>query len=162
MLIVRSTLRCALACGGNEARETLRLVKRLAKWFGTHQHRSREPSESEPVSASLHKLEATNLPELGKSAAYEELTEECPHGATRGDWGGRATTVHSRSREIRPSLEMAGCHIHKVCVETITRHTLESEVGAVNISYEADVMSVEQRDRTVLRVCLENKGGPLE
>jgi hypothetical protein len=148
VLIIRSALRCALTCGGNETRETLRSVIRLAKRGGTLRHRNREPSESELASASLHKSVVTNLPEMVKSDIRGDLTVEYNHETRWGDWRGRVMKEQGRSREIRPSAGKAGCLFAKACEESITRIALESEVGAVYSSVEADVMSVELRDRT--------------
>ena len=69
MLIVRSTCSCALACGGDKARETGRsaLVSDEGGWHPPDNEVA-SPNASEPVSASLHHWRSANLPEVVKPA----------------------------------------------------------------------------------------------
>lgn len=94
MLIVRSTCSCALACGGNNARETLRSVGSPAGedgWSPTDGEVA-SPNASELDSASLHQWRPANLPNVVKPAIDGEATNASIHRAVRGDWRERATT----------------------------------------------------------------------
>jgi hypothetical protein len=92
MLIVRMTFSRAMACAGNQSRETL--------WSSMKLHgKSRmvllndkdvSPNVSEPDSASLHyKPLMVKLPKMLKPVTREEETNRSTHGISRGDWGGR-------------------------------------------------------------------------
>ena len=69
MFIVHSTCSCALACGGDKARETGRsaLVSDEGGWHPPDNEVA-SPNASEPVSASLHHWRSANLPEVVKPA----------------------------------------------------------------------------------------------
>ena len=95
-----STRSRGLPRGGNRARGAVRCLGRTAlgaKGRVLSGRRRREPSESKPDSASLHKSVVTNLPEVVKSETCGEARSESTCRATRGDWGGHASKERSRN-----------------------------------------------------------------
>ncbi len=93
MIIVCSSISCALACGGNEACETLRywvLTQCEAGWY---------PADNEDVSPNEVNLSrprytnfpAANLPNVLKPAIDMEEINACTYRAGRGDWRERAS-----------------------------------------------------------------------
>lgn len=96
MLIACSTFSCALACAGDQSRETLRSLQILYLYilhgeggWTPPDNEGMSPNVSELDSASLHYPLAVNLPEVMKPATSEEVTSICTHWATRGAWRGR-------------------------------------------------------------------------
>ena len=93
MIIVCSSISCALACGGNEACETLRC--RVSTWCEAGWH----PADDEDVSPNkvnlfrprYTKFPAANLPEVLKPAIGMEEINTCTYRAGRGDWRERAS-----------------------------------------------------------------------
>jgi hypothetical protein len=92
MLIACSTFSCALACAGDQSRETLRSLRLHGEvgWTPTDSE-DMSPNVSELDSASLHHLLAVNLPEVLKPATNEEATSMSTHWAIRGDWRERVS-----------------------------------------------------------------------
>jgi hypothetical protein len=87
MLIACSTFSCALACAGDQSRETLRsLLLHGEGGWPPLDNEDVSPNVSELDSASLHQLLAVNLPEMLKPATSEEATSMSTHWAIRGDW----------------------------------------------------------------------------
>jgi len=87
MLIACSTFSCALACAGDQSRETLRsLLLHGEGGWPPLDNEDVSPNVSELDSASLHQLLAVNLPEMLKPATIEEATSMSTHWAIRGDW----------------------------------------------------------------------------
>jgi len=87
MLIACSTFSCALACAGDQSRETLRsLLLHGEGGWPPLDNEDVSPNVSELASASLHHLLAVNLPEMLKPATSEEATSMSTHWAIRGDW----------------------------------------------------------------------------
>jgi len=87
MLIACSTFSCALACAGDQSRETLRsLLLHGEGGWSPLDNEDVSPNVSELDSASLHQLLAVNLPEMLKPATSEEATSMSTHWAIRGDW----------------------------------------------------------------------------
>jgi hypothetical protein len=87
MLIACSTFSCALACAGDQSRETLRsLLLHGEGGWPPLDNEDVSPNVSELASASLHQLLAVNLPEMLKPATIEEATSMSTHWAIRGDW----------------------------------------------------------------------------
>jgi hypothetical protein len=93
MLIACSTFSCALACAGDQSRETLRSLQ-IVYLYQLHGEGGWSPSDSEGMSpnvseldsASLRYLLAVNLPEVMKPATSEEATSMSTHWAIRGAW----------------------------------------------------------------------------
>lgn len=99
MLIVRSTCSCAMACGGNKARETWRSVPvRAGKDGGFPSDGDvASPNASELDSASLHhQWRSASLPEMAKPVIDGEATDTCTRRAARGDWRERVTKERIR------------------------------------------------------------------
>lgn len=92
MLIACSTFSCALACAGDQSRETLRSLHQHGErgWFPLDSE-DMSPNASELDSASLHHSLAVNLPKVMKPATSEEVTSICTHWAIRGDWRERVS-----------------------------------------------------------------------
>jgi hypothetical protein len=92
MLIACSTFSCALACAGDQSRETLRSLRLNGEGGWTpSDSEDMSPNVSELDSASLHHLLAVNLPEVLKPATNEEATSMSTHWAIRGDWRERVS-----------------------------------------------------------------------
>ena len=92
MLIACSTFSCALACAGDQSRETLRSLRMHGEGGWTpSDSEDMSPNVSELDSASLHHLLAVNLPEVLKPATNEEATSMSTHWAIRGDWRERVS-----------------------------------------------------------------------
>jgi hypothetical protein len=94
MLIACSTFSCALACEGDQSRETLRSLLYLMHGEGGWPPPDSEdmsPNVSELDSASLHHPLAVSLPEVLKPVTNEEATSMCTHWAIRGDWRERVS-----------------------------------------------------------------------
>jgi hypothetical protein len=92
MLIACSTFSCALACAGDQSRETLRSLRMHGEGGWTpSDSEDMSPNVSELESASLHHLLAVNLPEMLKPATNEEATSMSTRWAIRGDWRERVS-----------------------------------------------------------------------
>jgi hypothetical protein len=95
MLIGHMTFSRAMACAGDQARETLRSCKKTQGESGLvllHDEDA-SPNASELSSASLHDvypLMAT-LPDMPKPTIREEEMIKCTHGISRGDWRERVS-----------------------------------------------------------------------
>lgn len=98
MIMVCSSCSCASACGGNEARETMRSVPTGAGEGGWSPSDSEgaSPNASELASASLHTRRSVNLPEMVKPAIVGEAADKSTRQAARGDWRERASKEHIR------------------------------------------------------------------
>jgi hypothetical protein len=127
MLIVRMTFSRAMACAGNQPRETL--------WSSMKLHgKSRmvllndkdvSPNACELDSASLHyKLLMVKLPKMLKPVTREEETNKSTHGISRGDWGGRVSKdwqwdpgrpARCIKREVSEIQEYMGINNHVTC-----------------------------------------------
>ncbi len=98
MLIVRSTCSCAVACGGNKARETLRsfaIARGEGGWYPSDGEVA-SPNASELDSASLRHWRLANLPNMAKPAIGGEATDMCTRRTARGGWRERATKESTR------------------------------------------------------------------
>ena len=92
MLIACTTFSCALACAGDQSRETLRSLRKHGKrGWSPLDSEDMSPSVSELDSASLHHSLAVKLPKVLKPATNEEATSMSTHWATRGDWRERVS-----------------------------------------------------------------------
>jgi hypothetical protein len=94
MLIVRMTFSRAMACTGDQARETLRSCKKSQgeSRLVPLDDKDVSPNASELDSASLHdKFLMVRLPDMLKPITCEEVTNKSTHGIIRGDWGGRVS-----------------------------------------------------------------------
>ena len=111
MIIVCSSFSCALACGGNKARETLRWQACACCETGGY------PDDCEDVSPNkvnllrprYTKFPAANLPEWVKPAIDMEVINVCTCRAGRGDWRERASKerhlyLGAPSRSRRPEV----------------------------------------------------------
>lgn len=127
MLIVRMTFSRAMACAGNQSRETL--------WSSMKLHgKSRmvllndkdvSPNVCELDSASLHyKLLMVKLPKMLKPVTREEETNKSTHGIIRGDWGGRVSKdwqwdpgrpARCIKREVSEIQKYMGINNHVTC-----------------------------------------------
>ena len=98
MVIARSPCSGGPPCEGNRAREAGRSPPCAGAKGLTAPDRERvSPSESEPVSASLHKSGAANLPDVVKPGTGREATSTCTCRAPRGGRGERARKDASRN-----------------------------------------------------------------
>jgi len=98
MLMVCSTCSCASACGGNNARETLRSVPVWTGeggWFPSDGEGA-SPNARELDSASLRFWRSANLPEMVKPAIVGEAADGRTRRAARGGWRERAPKEHIR------------------------------------------------------------------
>lgn len=97
MLVACSTFSCALACAGDQSRETLRSLQIVYLYLYLYllhgeggwsppDSEGMSPNVSELDSASLRYLLAVNLPEVMKPATSEEATSMSTHWAIRGAW----------------------------------------------------------------------------
>lgn len=93
MLIVRMTFSRAMACAGNQTRETLRSSMKLHGKSGMVLLNDKDvsPNANELDSASLRfKTMMVKLPKKLKPITREEETDTSTHGVIRGGWGERA------------------------------------------------------------------------
>jgi hypothetical protein len=94
MLIVRMTFSRAMACTGNQSRETMRSSMKLhgKSRMVLLNDKDVSPNASELDSASLHfKPLMVRLPDMLKPITCEEVTNKSTHGIIRGDWRGRVS-----------------------------------------------------------------------
>jgi hypothetical protein len=96
MLIACSTFSCALACAGDQSRETLRSLQFLYLLHGEGgwsppDSKGMSPNVSELDSASLRYLLAVIRPKVMKPATSEEATSMSTHWAIRGAWRERVS-----------------------------------------------------------------------
>ena len=97
MLISRMTFSRALACAGDQSRETSRSSKKSQGESGWNPFHDKDasPNASELSSASLHPvftpMMAVKLPEMLKPIICEEETIRCTHEVIRGDWRERVS-----------------------------------------------------------------------
>ena len=92
MLIAHSTFSFASACEGNRSRETLRSLAVChgeGRWF-LPESEDASPAQANPFRPRYTNLVVVNQPNLVKPANHGEAMSISTHGATRGDWGGRA------------------------------------------------------------------------
>ncbi len=97
MVIVYSSISCALACGGNETRETwrCRLSADARKgWFPTD-NEDASPNKVNSFRPRYSKLLAANLSNMLKPVTDMEEINECTYQASRGDWRERASKEQS-------------------------------------------------------------------
>jgi hypothetical protein len=98
MLIACSTFSCALACAGDQSRETLRSLQ-IVYLYLLHGEGGWSPPDSEDMSpnvseldsASLRYLLAVILPKVMKPATSEEATSMSTHWVIRGAWRERVS-----------------------------------------------------------------------
>jgi len=93
MLISRMTFSRALACEGDQSRETLRSCKTSqgeSGWNPLHDEDA-SPNASELITASLHQPMTVKLPEMPKPIIHGEETIICTHEVIRGDWRERVS-----------------------------------------------------------------------
>ena len=106
MTIAHSTRSCGSFRPGNRTGRATRSSSRKAhgrKGGSLPGRRTCEPNVSEPDSASLRSMVATNLPKKAKSDASGEAMSASTCWATRGDWGGRVRTDRTEAWETRSS-----------------------------------------------------------
>ena len=93
MIIVCSSISCALACGGNEACETWRC--RVSTWCAAGWYPADDedvsPNKVNPFRPRYAKLPMANLPKRVKPATDMEETDACTCQVGRGGWGERAS-----------------------------------------------------------------------
>lgn len=92
MLIVRMTFSRAMACAGDQPRETLRLCKKLQGKSGMVllDDKDVSPNTSKLDSASLRvKLMMVRLPDMLKPITRKEETDKSTYEIIRGGWRGR-------------------------------------------------------------------------
>jgi len=93
MLISRMTFSRAMACAGDQSRETLRLSKKSqgeSGWNPPHDEDA-SPNASELITASLHQPMTVKLPDLLKPIIHGEETIRCTCEVIRGDWRERVS-----------------------------------------------------------------------
>ncbi len=97
MIIVYSSNSCALACVGNEARETLRCrlcADAKTGWFPTD-NEDASPNEVNSFRPRYAKMPMANLPEMVKPATYTEEINKSTYKVGRGGWRERASKEQS-------------------------------------------------------------------
>jgi len=93
LIIVCSSISCALACGGNEACETLRCgvsARCDAGWYPVD-NEDVSPNQVNLFRPRYTKFPAANLPNVAKPAIGMEEINACTYRAGRGDWRERAS-----------------------------------------------------------------------
>jgi hypothetical protein len=111
LIIVYSSISCALACGSNEACETLRFRSRgrgEGGWFPPA-NEDVSPNNVNPFRPRYTKLLTANLPDVVKPVTDVEEINACTHQVSRGDWGERASKEQHRylgdpSRGVPPEV----------------------------------------------------------
>jgi hypothetical protein len=100
LIIVHSSISCASACGGNQARETLRfrsvIRSEQRRYLCDNEGASPNPARGKLDSASLHQMLAANLPNRVKLATSREVMNTCTCWVSRGDWRERVPTEYPR------------------------------------------------------------------
>ncbi len=92
MIIVCSSISCALACGGNDACETLRYrvsTRCDAGWYPAD-NEDVSPNKVNPFRPRYAKLPMASLPKMVKPATDMEEINACTCQVGRGGWGERA------------------------------------------------------------------------
>lgn len=118
MIIVYSSISCALACESNEACETLRLRPSgcSEEGWSPSDNKDVSPNKVNSFRPRYAKLLTAILPKLVKPVTDVEEINACTHQVSRGDWRERASKEHSQylgdpSRRILP--EVGGMHGHR-------------------------------------------------
>ena len=97
MIIVYSSISCALACGSNEARETLRFrtcVRCEERWFLSDSE-DVSPNKVNSFRPRYTKLPTANLPDMVKPVIDMEEIDTCTYQVGRGGWRERASKEQS-------------------------------------------------------------------
>lgn len=127
MLIVRMTFSRAMACAGNQSRETLRSSINLQGKGSMVLLNGKDVSsnKSKLDSASLRvKLMMVRLPDMLKPITHEEEMNKSTHGIIRGDWRERMSKDWQRGpgrparcikREVSEIQEYMGINNHVTC-----------------------------------------------
>ena len=97
MVFVYSPISCALACGSNEARETLRCrqVCRCEERWLLPDSEDVSPNKVNSFRPRYTKLPLANLPEMVKPGTDMEAINICTYRSGRGDWRERASKEQS-------------------------------------------------------------------
>ena len=93
MIIVCSSISCALACGGNKTCETLRYwpVSQCEAGVVPSDNEDASPNKVNLLRPRYSKLPTANLPEMVKPEINMQETNTCTCQVGRGDWRERAS-----------------------------------------------------------------------
>jgi hypothetical protein len=126
MLIACSTFSCALACAGDQSRETLRSSQILYLYllhgeggWSPPDSEDMSPNVSELDSASLHYLLAVILPKVMKPATSEEATSMSTHWAIRGAWRERVSKDWQQVPGEPPRCTVGEVELHLSAVQGV-------------------------------------------
>ena len=121
MIIVYSSISCALACGGNEACETGRYGRRFLcqrGWF-LADNKDASPNKVNSFRPRYAKILMANLPKMVKPVIDVEVINGCTHRIGRGGWRERVSKEQLRcpgapsrsiGSEVDPVRELRGNH----------------------------------------------------
>ncbi len=97
MIIVYSSISCALACVGNKARETLRCrpIVPAQREVVLSDNEDASPNKVNSFRPRYAKLPTANLPDMVKPVIDMEEIDICTYQVGRGDWRERASKEQS-------------------------------------------------------------------